>query len=58
MAKRDSVVEYAALEHSARVRMVLDAYKQVDEEKLWENLAYFLERVVRRPQSLVFIDVA
>ncbi|HEX6925219.1 MAG TPA: mannonate dehydratase [Longimicrobiaceae bacterium] len=25
---------------------LLEAYRQVDEERLWENLAYFLERVV------------
>ena len=25
---------------------LLDAYKSVDEERLWENLAYFLERIV------------
>ena len=28
------------------LRSLLDAYRSVDENKLWENLAYFLERVV------------
>ncbi|MFN2602525.1 MAG: mannonate dehydratase [Gemmatimonadaceae bacterium] len=28
------------------LRKLLDAYRSVDEEKLWENFAYFLERVV------------
>ena len=29
------------------LQKLLDDYKQVDEEKLWDNLAYFLEHVVR-----------
>ena len=33
------------------LQALLDAYKQVDEEKLWENLAYFLERVVPVAES-------
>ncbi len=36
-----------ATRYSAReLTALLDAYRDVDEEKLWENLAYFLERVV------------
>lgn len=33
------------------LQALLDAYRQVDEEKLWENLAYFLERVVPVAES-------
>jgi mannonate dehydratase len=29
-----------------QLRKLLDAYRSVNEEKLWENFAYFLERVV------------
>ena len=31
---------------SETLNALLDAYKNVDEEKLWDNLGYFLERVV------------
>ncbi|MEO5814520.1 MAG: mannonate dehydratase [Gemmatimonadaceae bacterium] len=33
------------------LQALLDAYKEVDEERLWENLAYFLERVVPVAES-------
>ena len=33
------------------LRALLDAYKHVDEEQLWENLAYFLERVAPEAES-------
>jgi mannonate dehydratase len=36
-----------ATAYSAReMKALLDAYRSVDEKKLWENFAYFLERVV------------
>ena len=31
---------------AAELSKLIDAYRSVDEEKLWDNLAYFLERVV------------
>ena len=31
---------------AAELSKLIDAYRSVDEERLWENLAYFLERVV------------
>ena len=31
-----------------QLKQLLDAYRSVNENKLWENFAYFLERVVRR----------
>jgi mannonate dehydratase len=37
---------WAAAYDAATLRALLDAYRAVDEERLWENLAYFLERVV------------
>jgi mannonate dehydratase len=37
---------WAAAYDSATLRALLDAYRAVDDERLWENLAYFLERVV------------
>ncbi len=33
------------------LQALLDAYEQVDEERLWEHLAYFLERVVPVAES-------
>lgn len=36
---------------AAQLQALLDAYKGVDEEQLWENLAYFLERVVPVAES-------
>jgi len=37
---------WAAAYDAATLHGLLDAYRSVDEERLWENLAYFLERVV------------
>ena len=37
---------WATAYDAGALNALLDAYKQVDEERLWENLAYFLERVV------------
>ncbi len=36
---------WAAAYDAEALRALLAAYEQVDEERLWENLAYFLERV-------------
>lgn len=33
-------------ERMARIAELFEAYKQVDEEKLWENLAYFLNEIL------------
>ena len=33
-------------EHGQRLPELLAAYREVDDEQLWENLSYFLERVV------------
>lgn len=33
-------------EKFARLESLFEAYKEVDEEKLWENLKYFLEQIV------------
>lgn len=33
-------------ERMARIRELFDMYKEVDEEKLFENLKYFLERII------------
>ena len=37
---------WAAAYDAKTLAALLDAYRSVDEEKLWENLAWFLERVV------------
>jgi mannonate dehydratase len=37
---------WAAAYDAATLRSLLDAYSTVDEERLWDNLGYFLERVV------------
>ena len=37
---------WAAAYDATTLRALLDAYRAVDDERLWENLAYFLERVV------------
>jgi mannonate dehydratase len=37
---------WATAYDAATLNALLEAYKSIDEEKLWENLAYFLERVV------------
>lgn len=37
---------WAAAYDAKALNALLDAYKNVDEERLWENFAYFLERVV------------
>jgi mannonate dehydratase len=37
---------WATAYDAAQLGALLDAYRGVDEERLWENLAYFLERVV------------
>lgn len=37
---------WAATYNATTLRALLDAYRMVDEERLWENLSYFLERVV------------
>jgi mannonate dehydratase len=37
---------WATAYDAATLRALLDAYRSVDDERLWENLAYFLERVV------------
>jgi len=37
---------WATAYDAATLRALLDAYRAVDDERLWENLAYFLERVV------------
>jgi mannonate dehydratase len=42
---------WAAAYDAPTLRRLLDAYKDVDEERLWENLAWFLERVVPVAES-------
>lgn len=37
---------WATAYDAAELAALLDAYRRVDAERLWENLAYFLERVV------------
>jgi mannonate dehydratase len=37
---------WATAYDAAQLTALLDAYRAVDEERLWENLSYFLERVV------------
>jgi mannonate dehydratase len=37
---------WATAYDATALRALLDAYRAVDDERLWENLAYFLERVV------------
>lgn len=37
---------WATTYDASQLRALLAAYSRVDEERLWENLAYFLERVV------------
>lgn len=37
---------WATAYSAPEMRALLDAYTSVDENKLWENLAYFLERVI------------
>jgi mannonate dehydratase len=37
---------WATAYDAAQLAALLEAYRSVDEERLWENLAYFLERVV------------
>lgn len=37
---------WAARYSATELASLLDAYRSVDEDRLWENLAYFLERVV------------
>ena len=41
-----SLPGWGAAYDAARLHALVDAYRAVDEERLWENLAYFLERVV------------
>ncbi|MEO7456533.1 MAG: mannonate dehydratase [Gemmatimonadaceae bacterium] len=42
---------WATAYDAATLQALLDAYGKVDEERLWENLAYFLERVVPVAES-------
>ena len=42
---------WAAAYDAETLAALLAAYKEVDEERLWENLAYFLERVVPVAES-------
>jgi mannonate dehydratase len=37
---------WATAYNAEQLSALFDAYKSVDEERLWENLAYFLERIV------------
>jgi mannonate dehydratase len=37
---------WATAYSASELRALLDAYRDVNEERLWENLSYFLERVV------------
>nr|MBA3670444.1 mannonate dehydratase [Gemmatimonadaceae bacterium] len=42
---------WATAYSAGELRALLDAYKEVTEERLWENLAWFLERVVPAAES-------
>ena len=42
---------WAAAYDAPTLQRLLDAYKSVDEERLWENLAWFLERVIPVAES-------
>jgi mannonate dehydratase len=42
---------WAAAYDEAELRALVDAYRQVPAEQLWENLAFFLERVVPAAES-------
>jgi mannonate dehydratase len=42
---------WAAAYDAAELRALIDAYRPVTAEQLWENLAYFLERVVPAAES-------
>jgi len=42
---------WAAAYDAAELRALVDAYQSVTAERLWENLAYFLERVVPAAES-------
>jgi mannonate dehydratase len=42
---------WATAYDASTLNALLDAYKRVDDDKLWENLAYFLERVVPVAES-------
>jgi len=42
---------WAAAYDAAELRSLVDAYRQVPAEQLWENLGYFLERVVPAAES-------
>jgi mannonate dehydratase len=41
---------WAAAYDASALRAMLAAYRDVDEERLWEHLAYFLERVAREAE--------
>ncbi len=36
----------------AEMKAIIDAYKEVDEEKLWENLRYFIEKIIPVAEKL------
>ena len=42
---------WGAAYDATKLGALLEAYRQVDDERLWENLAYFLERVVPVAES-------
>ena len=42
---------WAAAYTKEELRKLFDAYKSVDESALWDNLAYFLERVIPTAES-------
>lgn len=43
---------WAAAYDADELARLLDAYSRVDDERLWENLAYFLDRVVPAAESV------